>query len=535
MRLDDWFLTPEERANPATEIDRRRAPPAAWSVGNDVTVWLDGAGYFGHLEQVLVDLDEASTVWFTDWDGNADERLSGSGSEVGPLLTRLAERGVQICGLLWRSHPRQAQFSEQDNMALVREVNRRGGLLALDERVRRGGCHHQKLVVIRRPARLGPDLAFVGGIDLCHGRHDDADHLGDPQAVRLSDRYGARPPWHDVHLAVEGPAVDDVAWSFAERWNDPARLDHRNPVRAFLRWRNHQPRRLPPVEVPIGSPSTTGTSAVQVLRTYPSRRPRYPFAPDGERSVARAYLKAIGRARSLVVLEDQYFWSVEMARALAKALRGNPSLRLVIVVPRHPDQDGAVTGNVSRMARERALAIVTAAGGDRVAVFDLENRLGTPIYVHAKVCIIDDVWMEIGSDNLNRRSWTHDSEIGCAVIDERRDDREPTDPGGRGDGARVLARETRLRLWCEHLGRVGGDDHDIVDPQQAFEVLRASARRLDAWAAAPAPRGERPAGHLRPHRLQAVPWWGRPFLAIVYRLFVDPDGRPLRLRRSRTY
>ena len=50
-------------------------------------------------------------------------------------------------------------------------------------------------------------------------------------------------------------------------------------------------------------------------------------------------------------------------------------------------------------------------------MFDLENDAGTPIYVHAKVCVVDDHWMTIGSDNLNLRSWTHDSELTCAVVD----------------------------------------------------------------------------------------------------------------------
>ena len=58
---------------------------------------------------------------------------------------------------------------------------------------------------------------------------------------------------------------------------------------------------------------------------------------------------------------------------------------------------------------------VRDAAPDRVAVFDLENAQGIPIYVHAKVCVIDDVWMMVGSDNLNRRSWTNDSELSCAV------------------------------------------------------------------------------------------------------------------------
>ena len=91
----------------------------------------------------------------------------------------------------------------------------------------------------------------------------------------------------------------------------------------------------------------------------------------------------------------------------------------------------------SRALPARPLAIVYLAfevAPDRVGVFDLENTSGTPIYVHAKVCVVDDVWMTCGSDNFNRRSWTNDSELTCAVIDPTRDQREPLDLSADGDG-----------------------------------------------------------------------------------------------------
>ena len=90
--------------------------------------------------------------------------------------------------------------------------------------------------------------------------------------------------------------------------------------------------------------------------------------------------------------------------------------------------------------------------------------------------------MIVGSDNLNLRSWTNDSELSCAVIDEQRDEREPVDPGGHGDGARVLARETRLRLWREHLGRDDGDDADLRRRRRRDRgPAPQRARPLDAW------------------------------------------------------
>ena len=56
-------------------------------------------------------------------------------------------------------------------------------------------------------------------------------------------------------------------------------------------------------------PAPAGRHSVQVLRTYPAKRPRLPFAPEGERSIARAYLKVFQRARRLIYVEDQYLWS----------------------------------------------------------------------------------------------------------------------------------------------------------------------------------------------------------------------------------
>jgi len=528
--LDQWFLTPGERGNPATGIDRRRADGTGWTTGNHVEVLVDGADYFRRLRRELCRLERGDWVHLTDWEGDPDERLDGPGSEIAKVLGDLAQRGIQVRGLLWRSHPRQAHFAEQDNTRLVRDVNEAGGELLLDERVRRGGSHHQKLVLIRR-ARPEDDVAFVGGIDLCHGRRDDSSHRGDPQAVQLNPRYGKQPPWHDLQLEIRGPAVGDLAYTFRERWSDPTPFDHRNPVRLAIRRITGQPRRPDPLPPPRADPPARGRAAVQVLRTYPAKRPPFPFAPDGERSISRAYRKVLGRARRLVYLEDQYLWSSHAAHLLADALRRSPDLHVIAVVPRFPEQSGRMAEASETIGRQRVLQTLYEAGGARVAVYDLENEAGTPIYVHAKVCVIDDIWLEIGSDNLNRRSWTHDSELSCAILDAELDDRTPRHPAGGSEPARQLARNTRLRLWREHLGRDDEDDDDLVDPTSGFSAFRATAAALDEWNES-GRHGQRPPGHARPHRPDAVPlhsrWWAR----ACHRLFVDPDGRPRHLHRS---
>jgi phosphatidylserine/phosphatidylglycerophosphate/cardiolipin synthase-like enzyme len=530
VKLDDWFLTAAARGNPSTEIDRRRGPDG-WTTGNQVTVLVHGAEYFPRLYAELRELTEGDWVHFTDWRGDPDERLDGPGTEVARVLADLAARGVHVRGLVWRSHTDKAHFSEEENLHLVETVNEAGGEVLLDERVRRDGSHHQKLFVVRHPADPDADVAFVGGIDLCHGRRDDARHHGDEQTIDIDERYGPRPAWHDVQLEVRGPAVGDLAFTFRERWEDPTPLDHRTPWRARIARRAHEPKRPDPLPPMPTDPGPIGPHAVQVLRTYPAKRPRHPFAPDGERSIARAYMKAFERARRLVYIEDQYLWSAAAAGALAEQLRRSPDLHLVAVVPRIPDQDGRLSGPPNRIGQQRAVEMLVEAGGRRVAIFDLEAASGWPIYVHSKVCIVDDVWMIVGSDNLNLRSWTNDSELSCAIVDSRLDERAPRDPAGLGDGARVLARDTRLRLWCEHLDRREGDVDDLLDPTAAIAALERSADALDTWVR-DGRQGARPPGRLRRHEPPPVRGLTAGWARLVHRALVDPDGRPRRLRRA---
>jgi phosphatidylserine/phosphatidylglycerophosphate/cardiolipin synthase-like enzyme len=228
-------------------------------------------------------------------------------------------------------------------------------------------------------------------------------------------------------------------------------------------------------------------------------------------------------------VEDQYFWSEEVASIYAKALRSAPDLHVIVVVPRYPDRNGVVSGAPHRIGQLGVIDLLNEAGGDRFAIYDLESEAGKPIYVHAKVVVIDDVFTAIGSDNMNRRSWTNDSELSIAVLDEVRDERDPLDPAGLGDGARAFARNLRLELWREHLG--GADIDRCVDPLEAFRTFRTSADRLERWHRQGRP-GPRPPGRVRPHRPKAVRGWERPWAEPLYRLLVDPDGRPPAMKRG---
>jgi phosphatidylserine/phosphatidylglycerophosphate/cardiolipin synthase-like enzyme len=526
-----WFLTRAERGNPSTCIDDNRED--AWTTGNLVRPLVHGATYFRRLHDELDALVAGDFVYFTDWRGDGDEQLLPGGPTISEMLCRLARSGVHVRGLIWRSHTDLAAFSGKENAALSAEINEAGGQVQLDQRVRLFGSHHQKLFIIRHRDAPQKAVAYVGGIDLCHARRDDAEHFGDPQHVKMDKRYGPQAPWHDAAIEVRGPAVGDVLRTFAERWDDPHPLDRRTPVRMLEQRMAHMPRHPPALPEHFPNPPVAGPHAVQVLRTYGARRPIYPYAPKGERSIARAYEKAFAAARSLIYVEDQYLWSALVARGIARALRRERDLRVIVVVPRYPDADGPLSGPPNRLGQIRALQILRAAGGDRVGVFDLENAAGTPIYVHAKVCIVDDVWFTVGSDNFNRRSWTNDSEITCAVIDETVDGREPHDPGASGDRARRLARDLRLELWAEHLG-LAADDERLLDARTGFDLWTKAATEIDAWHAG-GMRSQRPRGRVRRHEPDPVSRVKKLWALPAYARIFDPDGRPFWLRRTNRF
>jgi phosphatidylserine/phosphatidylglycerophosphate/cardiolipin synthase-like enzyme len=549
MQPADWLLTKAERGNPRTVLDARHPGDAAWSTGNHVRPLVHGATYFAELHDQIEATRAGDLIYFTDWRGDPDELLTGEpGSGVEELLAAADIRGVDVRGLIWRSHWDKLSFSARENRQFGEELQANGAEVLLDMRVRTGGSHHQKLVVIRHRDQPDRDIAYVGGIDLCHSRRDDARHYGDPQAQSMAPVYGPRPAWHDVQAAIAGPAVYDVETVFRERWLDPTPLTQNPVLRLHDRLSRTDVSADPlPDQAPPPDPVPGGTHVVQLLRTYPNLRHGrdYSFARGGERSVARGYSKALAKAERLVYIEDQYLWSTDIADAFVQALRRSAELRVIAVLPQVPDQSGRRARIPEDFGRLEASAKLREAGGDRVAFYGIENHAGCPVYVHAKVCVMDDWWATIGSDNFNRRSWTHDSELSTVVVDE----------GGGNHSA--YARRLRLTLAAEHLDREVGpadfpgdisrietgtapgdldDTHllavmaDCVEAQGMFDAYAASAARLQAWHDG-GQAGQRPPGRLRPLRQPSLSTLSRLWAGPLYRTLYDPDGRPRALRR----
>jgi phosphatidylserine/phosphatidylglycerophosphate/cardiolipin synthase-like enzyme len=387
-------------------------PPRA---GNAVDVLIDGAQALPEIERAI--RSARRHVHIAGWSITPHFALTRDEPPVvlRELLADAAER-VDVRVLMWAGAPPHTFAPDRRAVRAARDELARGTKVraACDARSRAMHCHHEKLVIV------DDEVAFVGGIDLTQLGGDRYDTNAHPARGRLG--------WHDASSRVRGPAVADVAAHFAARWTEVTR----EPVAA------------PPAQ----PPAPAGDVDVQVVRTVPERQ--YGFLPRGDFRILEAYLRALRSAERLVYLESQFLWAPEIVDLLAAKLRHPPhdDFRVVVVLPSkanngQEDTRGqlAILADADRDAHRFLAATISARTGRTI------DRL----YVHAKVGVVDDRWLTIGSANLNAHSMFNDSEMNIVMCDP------------------ALARETRLRLWAEHLER---EEADVAgDPARVFDEL----------------------------------------------------------------
>jgi phosphatidylserine/phosphatidylglycerophosphate/cardiolipin synthase-like enzyme len=382
-------------------------PPRA---GCELEVLVDGAEAFKSMADAIRGARES--VWVAGWFISPDfELIRGMrGQSVGALLARAAER-VDVRVLVWAGSPvpifqPNRHQAKQTVAALTRSTRIR---CLADPHEHPLHCHHEKTLVV------DGEVAFVGGIDMTDLKTDRYDTPAHPARMRTG--------WHDVGTRMTGPVVADVAAHFALRWRE---LTGEDLTRA-------------PTPVP------TGEHTVQMVRTVPEFM--YDDLPNGDFSVLESYVRAIRNAEQFIYLENQFLWAPEITDRLAAKLAHPPrdDFRMVIVLPSraHTGQDDT-QGQVA--------VLKDADGGDRLLVTTLRSltrERDDQLYVHAKLGVIDDRWLTVGSANLNAHSLFNDTEMNV-VCDH---------PG--------LARETRLRLWAEHLDV----DRAVIDGREPTQVI----------------------------------------------------------------
>lgn len=319
--------------------------------------------------------------------------------------------------------------------------------LKLDSTHPAGASHHQKIVVI------DDCVAFCGGIDMTLGRWDTRAHAdGDPG--RIGPDGEAAMPWHDATTAIQGPA--------AAALGDLCRM----------RWHRAGGHRLSPPETahdcwPEGlSPDFTDIR-VAIARTQPALGEDAPI-----QEIEALYLDLIATARHWVYAESQYFASRRIAEAIARRLAEPDGPEFVIINPR--SADGWLEQTAMDTARARLFqALKQRDPYDRLRLYHPYTAAGDPIYVHAKVLVVDDRFVRVGSSNFNNRSLGLDTECDVALAA-----RNPE------EAARVAA--IRDGLIAEHLGtdsltvaRQIADSRSLI---ATVEKLRTTGRSLRPYS-----------------------------------------------------
>ena len=432
-------------------------------------VVVDGEAYFGAVADAI---DRAvHSILLIGWDFNSRVRLrrpagAAGGDAIGPLLERAVARrpGLRVRILDWDF---SLLYARQREMLTGWRLGRRtGGRLRfrLDDRHPMGGAQHQKLVVI------DDALAFVGGFDFGPGRWDTTAHrAGDRR--RVDPALGAYPPFHDVQMAVDGAA--------AAALGDLARR----------RWRRATGERLP--AAPRGLDPWPPRLAIDlaavdvgIARTLPAFRDQ----PE-VREVEALYVDAIGAARRWLYVENQYLTSTVVGDALCARLGEADGPEVVILQPRHCEG----------WLEQSTMGILRARLAERLRAADRHGRLrlyypdvpgladGQRLTVHAKVLVVDDRLVRVGSANLNNRSMGLDSECDLAV-----------DAGADPRQQRAVA-AVRDRLVAEHLG---------VPRTRFATTLRATGSLIGAIERL----NDRPRG-LRPLACDAAGGWLAPIVS----------------------
>lgn len=339
------------------------------------------------------------------------------------------------------------------------------------------GAHHAKTALIRN--RTGT-VAYIGGIDFNANRLDGPDHS--PSDTRF----------HDVHSRIVGPAALDLTRAFVDRWSDHP--DNQVTVRKL--------KIGPPSNCTQGEtciqPTTPGwnsraTCMVQIAQTFGASTLSH--APNGNRTIWATLKQAIDRAKKYVYIEDQYLVSPELSSSLLTALSRID--HLVIVID-HYGESFPVIGP-AEMARARFLFLkpLRDAYKNKLHVFTLQKD-GEPYKIHTKVVIIDDVFATIGSANMNRRGFTHDTEANAFILD-----------GTVENGARKFARDLRISLWAEHLGWHRDPDRALARLSNVDEAVKILATTRPSTARVV------PYDYSRGNGSAQLPGWDTIF---------DPDG-----------
>lgn len=418
---------------------------------------IDAEDYFKTVKEAI--LGARHSVYLIGWDFDTRIRFEPEGAtldgpnRLGPFLRWIDRHRpeVKVYVLKWDLGALQALGRGTTPLAVLDWFTSRRIHFRLDGAHPKGAAHHQKIVVV------DDALAFCGGIDMTADRWDTREHRDDDERRRRPSgrAYG---PWHDASTMVDGDVARALGELARERWKRASGDDIEPPPAREPFW-------------PIGIEPHFTDVDVAIARTQPKLDDE-----KGVHEIESFYLDAIAAAERTIYCESQYFASRRIAEAIAARLKEKNGPEIVVVNPE--SADGYLEAMVMDTARARLLDLVSKADRhDRFRIYTPVTKKGEPIYVHAKVLVVDDRLLRVGSSNLNNRSMGFDTE--CDLIIE-------AVPGRRG--APELRRtiiDIRNDLLAEHLDTTPSKIAAAVEGEGsligAIDALGGSGRTLQPY------------------------------------------------------
>jgi phosphatidylserine/phosphatidylglycerophosphate/cardiolipin synthase-like enzyme len=445
-----------ETANASKTILRGDAAPGVWrfAEATRARVIVDAADYFEAVRAAM--LKAQHRIMLIGWDfdtridlGKARRKKGDPPKRLGDFLIWLADRNpdLEVRILKWNFGALKMFGRGSTIIDVARWAMHKGIQFKLDSAHPFGCSHHQKLVVI------DDAFAVCGGIDMTNDRWDTREHLDDHPGRKEPNGkpYG---PWHDITMLMEGP----VAGALAELARD--------------RWVTAGGEALAPCPMATESawPEFVEADYHDVTLGIARTRAAYQDA-DEIREIETLFLEQIKRAKFFIYAENQYFASRKISEAIAKRMAEPNPPEIIIVNP--ANADGWLEQKAMDSARVQLLRSIGAHDPqDRFSIFIPYTEGGTPIYVHAKLTIIDDEIVRVGSANMNNRSLGLDSE--CDVFIDAKIEGNAT--------AKAQITALRLSLLAEHCGVSSEDMAKRLEVhgsmRAAIEATRDSGRNL---------------------------------------------------------
>ena len=424
-----------------------RAGDTCWRISraNRFALVVDAADYFAAARAAM--LKARHSIVLIGWDFDlrialADGTTDGAPLQLGHFLKHIVKRNpnLRISILKWDMsvlYTIQSQLLPILALDLATSNNIR---MRFDSSHPWTAAHHQKIVVI------DDALAFCGGIDMTSERWDTREHRpGDERRKRPDGSLFG--PWHDATAIVDGDAARALGEIANQRWHHATGKRFDRPEFS----REDMDDDLWPEEI---EPQFRDVD-VGISRTMPLHREQ-----PAIHEIEALYSAAIRSARRTIYLESQYFASVRICELLAERLREPDGPEVIVINPL--SADGWLEQETMDSARNlRVRALIRADLHGRFGIFHPVNEAGEPIYVHAKILIIDDQFIRVGSSNVNNRSMGFDTECDLAI--EAGSDRES-----------ATINSIRNDLLAEHLDVQASDVQDAAGRHRSLlEAVRS--------------------------------------------------------------